>query len=139
MDHHRPPWTLGAAVLGLILCLFCAATSSRTPASQFQAPLDFPQAGGFDSPRTAQRFGWPISSTESDPRVWAQLRGVGPVLARRLARLGAQGTLLTPRDLLQVRGIGIKMASRLEAWVLWPPAAQTDVEAPPRTSRKGTE
>ena len=139
MDHHRPPWTLGAAVLGLILCAFCAATSPGTPASRFQAPLDFPRVETFESPRLAQRFGWPISPTESDPRVWAQLRGVGPVLARRLARLGAQGRLLTPRDLLQVRGIGIKMAGRLEAWVLWPSASRTDAEASPGTSRKGNE
>lgn len=139
MDPYRPPWTLGAAALGLILCMFCAATSGGTSASRFQAPLDFPQAETFESPRMGQRFGWPISPTESDPRVWAQLRGVGPVLARRLARLAAQGRLLTPQDLLQVRGIGIKMASRLEAWVLWPSSPRTDSEASPETSRKGTE
>ena len=119
MESHRPPWTLGAAFLGLILCGITVLGASRQASHGSDLPLEFPGRQDFANSRSAQRFGWSISAGEADPAAWAQLRGVGPVLSGRIAHHAALGLLRSPEDLLRVRGIGIKMASRLEPWVLW--------------------
>jgi len=118
MESNRPPWTVGASLLGLILAGITAAASG-SPSPEVRPPFDFPGREDFADPGSAQRFGWSISASETDPAVWAQLRGVGPVLARRIADRAALGLLRSPQDLLRVRGIGIKMASRVEPWIFW--------------------
>jgi len=126
MESHRPPWTLGAAALGLMLCGLTAVDSSLRPTSRFVAPLSFPSAVQLGDSGLAQRFGWPVEASEPEVRVWAQLPRIGPVLAGRLVALAERGVLRSPADLLQVRGIGFKMASQLEAWVRWPEAAAVE-------------
>jgi len=119
METNRPAWTLGAASLGLILCGVSALGAPGPADRGIEPPLRFPCRTDLADSGLAQRFGWAIPATETDPTVWAQLRGVGPVLAGRIADRAALGFLRSPADLLQVRGIGIKMAHRLEPWVLW--------------------
>jgi hypothetical protein len=83
----------------------------------------FPARDHFEDRAVAVQFGWSISPSEPEPRVWAVLPGVGRVLGTRLARAAALGRLRSPRDLLRVRGIGFKMAAQIEPWVEWPEGA----------------
>lgn len=133
MDTDRPSWTLGAAFLGLILCGITALGAPSQSTHKIDPPIDFPGRQDFADSGLAQRFGWSISAGEEDAAAWAQLRGVGPILAGRIAELAALGQLRSPRDLLRVRGIGIKMASRLEPWILWP---RDTLRVPVRTVRQ---
>lgn len=129
MDPNRSPWTLGGSFLGLMLCLL--ALLFRAQDSPTDVPLPFPAADSFSDRQLAGSFGWPLSATECSPRAWSKLPGIGPVLARRLASHAEAGYLRYPSDLLRVRGIGSKMAGRLEPWILWP----SDLE-PPQTDPK---
>ncbi len=79
------------------------------------------------NPALRVRLGWRVACEEGDPTVWEQVPGIGPTLGRRIAAEARAGALQSPRDLLRIRGIGNKMASRLSPWVKWPPAEGDDL------------
>ena len=110
---------MGAALLGILLLGLGGLLSLASDRSSSPHIL-FPVREHLVERTAAVQFGWSISSRESEPRVWAVVPGVGKVLAVRLAREGALGTLRSPADLLRVRGIGFKMAAQIEPWVEWP-------------------
>ncbi len=117
-DNHSS--TLGAAFFVVILALpglwDVAATALRQPIEGAQSRLLLPSDV---RPQQALALGWRLPVGCSDPLVWEALPGVGPSLAARLVRAVERGELLAPSDLLRVRGIGVKMASRLEARLDW--------------------
>ena len=120
MGGRRPARPLGGAFLGLTMSgavLVAALAGSNT-----RPCPEFPSPSSLSSPRSAALLGWPMARDEPDPAVWATLPGVGPVRASRLAELAVAGKLRSPADLLQVRGIGIKMAARIAPWIRWPAA-----------------
>ena len=126
MDTDRPAWPVGAALLGILLLGLLGLGRLDSGASDRSSSphIMFPEREHFVDRTAAVQFGWSISPRESEPKVWAVLPGVGKVLAGRLARQGALGTLRSPPDLLRVRGIGFKMAAQIEPWVEWPEDAQ---------------
>ena len=138
MDPNRSPWALGAAFLGLVLC--CLAVLLRFQAARgSDTPLPFPTAQSLAEPQVAVSLGWPLHATECDPRIWSRLPGIGPVLSRRLAGLAEAGELRYPSDLLRVRGIGPKMATRLEPWIEWPSDSERSLLGPGLPCRRGTD
>jgi hypothetical protein len=124
-----------------MLCGLAVAEALLLAEPAFVIPLDFPSAQDLGDPSLAQHLGWPILASQTDPKIWAQLPGVGPVLAGRLAALAERGDLRSREDLLQVRGIGIKMADRLEPWIQWPQSGDGggNEELPRRPLPQGTK
>jgi hypothetical protein len=112
MDAGRDEAALGALLLAVVLILPVALPEARARAAGAPAlaPLqaDAPPAGA--GPLQAAAMGWPVACDESDPNVWERLDGVGPALGGRLARAAADGAIQAPSDLLQVHGIGVRMA-----------------------------
>ena len=78
--------------------------------------LDLPQ---HLEPRTHVAFGGLVEAWEADPAVWLELSGVGPTLSGRLAAAASRGELRRPDDLLQVPGIGVRMAAMLAPSIRW--------------------
>ncbi len=118
MERDRPDTTLGAFLLAVILVAIALLPSLVAAPVERLEELPTSAPAGVD-PRTAAAFGWPISPSESDPRVWEELDRVGPVLAGRLARAAEAGLLARPAGLLQVEGIGATMAARLGPQIGW--------------------
>ncbi|MCO4768785.1 MAG: hypothetical protein KDA24_02060 [Deltaproteobacteria bacterium] len=106
---------MGATVLGLILAVGILLPSERVTAG-FEPP-DQP-----DSIADAVAIGWQIPATCADPLAWEALPAVGPSRAAVLSRAAADGALRSPSDLLQVPGIGIKMAALLTPRIRFPSA-----------------
>jgi len=103
---------LGGAILALTLVVPLLLGGGAEPSST--DPLLRPQ-----DDIVAVSLGWPVSPTCADVRVWEGLPGIGPVRAARLADAASRGQLRGPVDLLQVPGIGIKMATLLVPRVEW--------------------
>ena len=73
-------------------------------------------------------LGWPVPAGCPDPEAWEALPGIGPALGGRLARAAATGQLTSSADLLQVHGIGTKMAATLARRVDFGLASGREVE-----------
>ena len=114
---RRPSWSVGAIVLGLVIGGLALARWKGAEQS-LDAPV-CPLASDFVSPEDAVAFGWPISCDEASARVWDQVPGIGTVLAGRLAASAEERLIDSSSSLLRVRGIGPKIALRLDSWVMW--------------------
>lgn len=105
-----------SAVGGLFLALIVAAVVLWP---RPEPPLELPTPPA--DPVLAAGLGWPVPHDCGDPAAWRALDGIGPARAARLAEAAAAGRLRAPADLLQVPGIGSKLAARLEPRIAWPP------------------
>lgn len=119
MDCDRRDPALGSLALALVLIAVVGLGVAIGRGGPDPLPLDPRVAPAGAPPATAAALGWPVRSDEPDPEVWEQLDGVGPALAGRLAAAAAEGALRKPEDLLQVRGIGARMADDLAPSIEW--------------------
>lgn len=123
MDRDRRVDALGLLTLAIILC---AGLALGAPVSE---P---PQALPVLDPNTLSAtdrvlLGGAIPANCGEPGAWEALPGIGPALGGRLARAAEAGRLLSPADLLQVHGIGTKMAATLARRVDFRPANEREV------------
>lgn len=104
---------LGGLVLGIaVLCIVLAPLREH-------GGIDTKSLTRPDDPVTAAALGWPVLSTCGDPAVWRSLPAIGATRGQRLAEAASRGAFQGQGDLLQVPGIGIKMAALLAPRVSW--------------------
>jgi hypothetical protein len=115
--------------LGLLMLAvgLCAALVLSAPGTEPPQP---PPRGDQLTISAAERviLGWPVPADCPDPEAWEALPGIGPALGGRLAEAAASGLLTSPEDLLQVHGIGTKMAAALARRVDFGLASEREVE-----------
>ncbi len=119
MDRDRRDAALGALALALVLILSAGVGRLASVPRVAPTSLDASAPPVGTSRCTAAALGWPVRSDEADPCPWEQLDGVGSTLGARLAGAASQGALRAPEDLLQVRGIGARMAADLAPHITW--------------------
>ena len=103
---------VGGLLLALILGIAVAIAAPPPPSVPADLPARPPGVA-------AVALGWPISAECGDPAAWEALPRIGPARAAALAEHAAGGHLRAPPDLLQVPGIGIKMAALVAPRVAW--------------------